>query len=146
MLFTFILHQFFWLMHSERALITGYARGYAYRNLQYRRQIVLINGSIRLINQSIRSQKRSIDWPVPLQAIRLIIFWIDPSIDSDRDQIGNTDKNNLLLHQSSTLIEPTTIRDTLPRSAIYVNNKYITPLCIIRTSYYSQCRHNSNQH
>src|SRR5579859_5342847 len=36
-------------------------------------------------------------------------------------------KSNPLLHQSWMLIEPTTIRDTPPRSAIYINNKKLLP-------------------
>src|SRR5579859_1314144 len=36
-------------------------------------------------------------------------------------------KNNPLLHQSWTLIEPTTIRYAPPRTAIYTNNKKLPP-------------------
>src|SRR5579859_2528390 len=53
-------------------------------------------------------------------------------------------KNNPLLHQSWTLIEPTTIRGAAKNS--YLHQQQKAPSRIIRTSHYPQCIYNSNQH
>jgi len=72
--FMFIFHQSFWLIHSDQALITRYLMDvptgilYTVAKLKF---VMLIDGSIRLLNQSIGSQKLSIDWLVLLQASRL---------------------------------------------------------------------------
>jgi hypothetical protein len=48
-----------------------------------------IDPTDRPIDQT-KAQKRSINWPPAPLACGSIVFWIDPSIDLDRDQLGTT--------------------------------------------------------